>query len=63
MESNPDKRYQTLVVLWFGLFMSIGMYFLFSVLFAPEITNESPPSRLVSVTLAALAVFLEHGIA
>ena len=60
METNLDKRYQTLVVLWFALFMSIGGYFLFSVFFGPEVTSESlnPPSRLLSVGLAALAVVL-----
>jgi hypothetical protein len=25
MEGNLDKRYQTLVILWFALLMSIGM--------------------------------------
>jgi len=34
------------------------MYFLFSVFVAPAATNETPPSRLVSVSLAALGAFL-----
>ncbi|MBC8032162.1 MAG: hypothetical protein H7Z16_18915 [Pyrinomonadaceae bacterium] len=60
MEINLDKRYQTLVVLWLALFLSIGGYFLFSVFLAPETANEplNPPSRLLSVGLAALSVFL-----
>lgn len=60
MESNLDKRYQTLVVLWFGLFMSIVLYFLFSVFFAPEVGNEpdNPPSFLLFVSLTALGALL-----
>jgi len=60
MGSNLDKRYQTLVVLWFALLMSIGMYFLFSMLVAPRVTNEprNPPSSLLIVALTALGTFL-----
>jgi NADH:ubiquinone oxidoreductase subunit 2 (subunit N) len=60
MESNLDKRYQTLIVLWFALLMSIGMYFLFSVLVAPGLSNEprNPRSSLLIVALTALGTFL-----
>lgn len=60
MENNLDKRYQTLVVLWFALLMSIGMYFLFSVFVAPEVGNEprNPPSSLLILMLTALATLL-----
>jgi len=60
MENNLDKRYQTLVVLWSALLMSIGMYFLFSVFVAPERSNEphNPPSSLLIVALTALGTFL-----
>ena len=60
MESNLDKRYQTLVVLWFALLMSIGMYFLFSVLVAPRVINEpgNPSRSLLIVALTALGTFL-----
>jgi hypothetical protein len=60
MESNLDKRYQTLVVLWFALLMSIGMYFVFSLLVAPAITDDPrhPPNSLLIVTLTALGVLL-----
>ena len=60
MESNLDKRYQTLVVLWFALLMNIGVFFLFSVFFAPELSNEprNPPSSLLIVALTALGTFL-----
>jgi hypothetical protein len=63
MESNLDKRYQTLVVLWFALLMSIGMYFLFSLFVAPAVTSEprNPPSSLLIVALTALATFLVLG--
>jgi hypothetical protein len=60
MENNLDKRYQTLVVLWAALLLSIGSFFLFSVFIAPEIGNEprNPPSSLLIVALTALGVFL-----
>jgi hypothetical protein len=60
MESNLDKRYQTLVVLWFALLMSIGMYFLFSMFVAPKVGNEprNPASSLLIVALTALGTFL-----
>ena len=59
-ESNLDKRYQTLVVLWFALLMSIGMYFLFSVLVAPRVINEpgNPSTSLLIVALTALGTLL-----
>jgi NADH:ubiquinone oxidoreductase subunit 2 (subunit N) len=61
MESNLDKRYQTLVVLWLALLLSVGMYFLmFSVFFAPAVSIEpgNPPSFLLMVTLTTLGAFL-----
>jgi len=60
MESNLDKRYQTLIVLWFALFMSIGGYFLVLVFAAPEVANEphNQPSRFLSLGLGAVGGFL-----
>ena len=60
MENNLDKRYQTLVVLWFALLMSIGMYFLFSVFVSPAVSNEprNLPRSLLIVVLTALGTFL-----
>lgn len=60
MESNLDKRYQTLVVLWFALLMSIVMYFIFSLVAAPEISQERTKglSSLLLVALTALGTFL-----
>ncbi|MDQ1640145.1 MAG: hypothetical protein QOF62_3484 [Pyrinomonadaceae bacterium] len=52
MEADLDKRYQTLVVLWFALLMSVAMYFLFS-LIAPPINDQSSNQRnsILVVTL------------
>lgn len=60
METNLDKRYQTLVVLWFALLMSIGMYFLLSVFVAPGVSNQprTPTNSLLIVVLTALGTFL-----
>lgn len=60
MENNLDKRYQTLLILWFALLMSIGMYYLFSLFVAPGIINQSatPARSLLIVALTALGTFL-----
>ena len=60
MENNLDKRYQTLVVLWFALLMSIVIYFLFSVFVWPAVSNEpgNPSRSLLIVALTALGTFL-----
>ncbi|HEX3281882.1 MAG TPA: hypothetical protein VHR36_11685 [Pyrinomonadaceae bacterium] len=52
METNLDKRYQTLMVLWFGFLMSVAMYFLVS-LIAPAINGQSgnPPNSILVITL------------
>jgi hypothetical protein len=60
METDLDKRYQTLVVLWFGLLMSVGMYLLVSLLAPPEIADQPghPPNTLLIVATTALGVLL-----
>jgi NADH:ubiquinone oxidoreductase subunit 2 (subunit N) len=59
MENNLDKRYQTLVILWFALLMSIGVYFLFSMFVTPEVHGPGNPSRaFLIVVLTALGTFL-----
>jgi len=35
MNTNLDKRYQTLIVLWFALLMSVVMYFVFTLVATP----------------------------
>ena len=52
METDLDKRYQTLVILWFGLLMSVAMYFLVS-LIAPAINDQqgNPPNSTLVIAL------------
>jgi hypothetical protein len=59
MEADLDKRYQTLVVLWFGLLMSVAMYFLFS-LIAPAINDQpgNQPNSILVITLMVLGFLL-----
>jgi hypothetical protein len=59
MEADLDKRYQTLVILWFGLLMSVVMYFLFS-LIAPAM-NDQPdkqPNTGLVITLMVVGFLL-----
>jgi hypothetical protein len=60
METDLAKRHQTLVILWFALLMSIGMYFLFSLFVAAGGGTEprNPPNTLLIVVLTALGVVL-----
>ena len=62
MEVDLNKRYQSMLILWFALLMSVVMYFVFVQVAAPAIANpENPPdSRLViSITiLGALFVLV-----
>jgi NADH:ubiquinone oxidoreductase subunit 2 (subunit N) len=59
MENNLDKRYQTLVTLWFALLMSIGVYFVVSLFVAPAVNQlGNPPRSLLIVVLTALGTFL-----
>ena len=60
MEVDLNKRYQTMIILWLALLMSIGMYFFVSVFAGPEIQPESgnPRSSILTVVLTALGTFL-----
>ncbi|MGI8836285.1 MAG: hypothetical protein ACR2H4_06565 [Pyrinomonadaceae bacterium] len=68
METDLDKRYQTLVVLWFALLMSVGMYFLICLFAAPEIADPAGAAPntllivilLVGVLLVALSFLVKH---
>jgi cytochrome bd-type quinol oxidase subunit 2 len=55
-----NKRYQTMLVLWFALLMSVVMYFLLSLFVAPEIRNKfgEPGNSLLMVALPALGMVL-----
>ena len=61
METDLDKRYQTLVILWFGLLMSVVMYFLFTLFAAPEPANqpgETPNMILIMTPLVIGFLFV-----
>src|SRR6266566_4717584 len=60
MQSNLDKRYQTMVVLWFSLLASVGMYLLVALFVAPQHANEpqNSSSHLMIVVLTASGTFL-----
>jgi FtsH-binding integral membrane protein len=60
METNLNARYQTLLILWFALLMSIGMFFLLTLFAAPKIAdNASNPTNSVAViVVTAVGAFL-----
>jgi hypothetical protein len=60
METNLNARYQTLLILWFALLMSIGMFFVLTLFAAPKIAdNASNPTNSVAViVLTAVGTFL-----
>src|SRR6185295_8482121 len=55
MELDFDKRYQTMIILWFALLMSVVMYFIVSQL-APPAT--APPNSILTFALTAIGTFL-----
>lgn len=60
MENDLNKRYQTMIVLWFALLMSVATYFLVSLFVAPRTISEpnNPPSSFVMFALTGLGTFL-----
>ena len=62
MDIDLNKRYQTLLVLWFALLMSIVLYFIVALLVVPDPEPGSAPtarsSSLLTFALAALGTFL-----
>jgi hypothetical protein len=57
MENDLDKRYQTLLILWLSLLMSVVMYFVFTLLAPPG--AYSPPNRTLFIFgLTALGTLL-----
>jgi hypothetical protein len=73
MENNLDKRYQTLLILWFAMLMSVVMYFVVTLLVPPGTyrpRNASPfifgltalGTLLVIVSFAVKAKFLERSV-
>ncbi len=60
METDLNKRYQTILTLWAALLLSVGSYLMFLFIAAPPIT-DAPPTRgewLLVVGLTALGTLL-----
>ena len=60
MELDLNKRYQTLIVLWFALLMSIGMYFFVTIFAGANIQSQAanPRSSVLTIVLTAVGTFL-----
>jgi divalent metal cation (Fe/Co/Zn/Cd) transporter len=58
MEGDFNKRYQTLLVLWFALFMSVVMYFVFSLVVPLTNGPGNPPNPALVITLMVLGFLL-----
>ena len=59
MEANLDKRYQTLLTLWFAMMMNIGILLIISIFAVPTATDsEATPARLFTIVIAAAATFM-----
>jgi magnesium-transporting ATPase (P-type) len=50
-----SKRYQTMLILWFALLMSVVMYFVFLLLAAPPLSTE-PRTQAQSVLIVVLTM-------
>jgi hypothetical protein len=63
MEIDLNKLYQTLIVLWFALLMSVSMFFLFSLFVTPNISHAPNNSTraLLIFGLTAMGTFLVIG--
>jgi hypothetical protein len=60
MEIDLSKRYMTMIVLWFALLMSVGMYVVFMLIVTPNINKDLDNSlrALLIFGLTALGTFL-----
>ena len=58
MEITPDKRYQTLLVLWFAMLMSVVMYFVFTLLSPPGVYTPGDRTWLLIFVITALGTLL-----
>jgi hypothetical protein len=56
MEIDLAKRYQSMLVLWFALLMSVALYFVFSLLAPSGISHDanSPPNAILILSLTGL---------
>lgn len=59
-QPNLDARYRTMLTLWFGLLVSVGIYFLVVLFMAGEIVDasETPRNTPLIVSLTALGAGL-----
>jgi hypothetical protein len=60
MEIDLNKRYLTMIVLWFGLLTSMAMYFVFTLVVTPNVNKDLDTSlrSLLIFGLTALGTFL-----
>ncbi|HEV2829632.1 MAG TPA: hypothetical protein VGW76_18680 [Pyrinomonadaceae bacterium] len=60
METNLNARYQTLLILWFALLMSIGMFLLLTLFAASNIADSAsnPGNPIAIIALTAVGAFL-----
>lgn len=55
-----EKRYRTLLTLWFALLLNIGVFFVFTMVAAPELSSEpgNAPAPVLALPLMAAGAFL-----
>lgn len=55
-----EKRYRTLLTLWFALLLNIGVFFVFTMVSAPELSIEpaNTPTPVLALPLIAAGAFL-----
>lgn len=60
MEVDINKRYQTMLTLWAALLLSVGSYFVFSLIAAPAMGNapSAPGKSLLAAALTGLGTIL-----
>ena len=60
MQLDFNKRYQTLLTLWFALLMSVVMYFLVTIFAGAKIQSPAanPSSSILTIALTAAGTFL-----
>lgn len=58
-QTGLEARYRTMLILWFALFMNIGVFFVFSLLMGPQNNDrDTAPNILLTVVLTALGTLL-----
>jgi hypothetical protein len=54
--SSIDARYRTMLILWFAMFMSIGIYLAIALLFSPAESDAADSASAMPFTIAITAV-------